>query len=644
MRNATLQQIKHAPKDFDRRLRAHLTECLADLTPWQRDLGSNYQREIGAFCGDYARLVEMRLHLVPHYKGCPPSQMVPEYPISQEAWKSLLSADPSSQQRRCRHILQDDETERNRAARSSGSVPLGFDLLAVGSVGPVLFGLIWVPFIGGMLPCVAGLIHWLAPFLIPWLGVGDAATTDAWWVLGCKIVVNTVFTFYVARSLAHAARWYSDVFGLDLDKHCSATQVVLQMRISTYSQFARLLGLAQPLQRTLAPLEARCIAQLHRWRANVARARFFAALKRGRISTREMLFIVETLSTAADSLRAEAGCLPRCPGSTKEEAAEAAGNLALSDGACWIPGTDKDAETFFHLTMDDTAQIEGAEGGGAPLAAPFLLMGLPVVDRAQRAGAATWPTIDGPSIAPDRDAPLQGKSVRISGLVAKPELNGVIATAGEFDELKARYEVRLGDGTRVAIKPANLTEVSAAEALSLRAGDQIESVSSDEASAHDDAEPANRYGDTLEQNQLLMAIMATGGFDRAMDRAGGADKTTMDTTRTGSAQGGVGEGGATGCGAGGRNKDTTTRIKDQKQCLAAMRENGYKLVRWQGKHWVWRRELLSGRQQSVTTSKTPSDHRAYKNIQAQLARNNRDKDVKEEGAGGGRKGARGHGQ
>ena len=75
-----------------------------------------------------------------------------------------------------------------------------------------------------------------------------------------------------------------------------------------------------------------------------------------------------------------------------------------------------------------------------------------------------------------------------------------------------------------------------------------------------------------------------------------------------------------------------------------MRENGYSLTRWQGKHWVWRRELLSGRQQSVTTSKTPSDHRAYKNIQAQLARNNRDKDAKEEGAGGGRKGARGHGR
>ena len=124
MRDATLRQIKHAPDDFDRRLRAHLTECLADLTPkGQRDLGSNYQREISAFCRDYARLVEMRLHLVPYYKGCPPSHMVPKFPISQEAWESVLSAGASPQQLRCQHILKKDETERIHAARSSGSVP-----------------------------------------------------------------------------------------------------------------------------------------------------------------------------------------------------------------------------------------------------------------------------------------------------------------------------------------------------------------------------------------------------------------------------------------------------------------------------------------------------------------------------------------
>ena len=68
------------------------------------------------------------------------------------------------------------------------------------------------------------------------------------------------------------------------------------------------------------------------------------------------------------------------------------------------------------------------------------------------------------SLPAPADAPLEGKPVRISGLVARPELNGLIATAGDFDESKARYAVRLSDGTRLAIKPANLAEVSAAEA------------------------------------------------------------------------------------------------------------------------------------------------------------------------------------
>ena len=49
--------------------------------------------------------------------------------------------------------------------------------------------------------------------------------------------------------------------------------------------------------------------------------------------------------------------------------------------------------------------------------------------------------------------------------------------------------------------------------------DQIESVSADEASAHDVSEPAKRLGDTLEQNQLQMAITATEGLVEAQ-RAG----------------------------------------------------------------------------------------------------------------------------
>jgi hypothetical protein len=58
------------------------------------------------------------------------------------------------------------------------------------------------------------------------------------------------------------------------------------------------------------------------------------------------------------------------------------------------------------------------------------------------------------------DAPLEGKHVRISGLQAKPELNGQIASAGAYEAATGRYAVRLRTGTRVALKPVNLIEVS----------------------------------------------------------------------------------------------------------------------------------------------------------------------------------------
>lgn len=62
------------------------------------------------------------------------------------------------------------------------------------------------------------------------------------------------------------------------------------------------------------------------------------------------------------------------------------------------------------------------------------------------------------------DAPLEGKPVRISGLQAKPELNGQIGSCADFVEDQGRYAVRLSDGKRVALKPANLVVVSDAEA------------------------------------------------------------------------------------------------------------------------------------------------------------------------------------
>jgi hypothetical protein len=57
---------------------------------------------------------------------------------------------------------------------------------------------------------------------------------------------------------------------------------------------------------------------------------------------------------------------------------------------------------------------------------------------------------------PDR-APLLGRRVVISGLVAKPELNGRTGMAVSFDDDKGRYAVELDDtSSSLLIKPCNL--------------------------------------------------------------------------------------------------------------------------------------------------------------------------------------------
>ena len=68
------------------------------------------------------------------------------------------------------------------------------------------------------------------------------------------------------------------------------------------------------------------------------------------------------------------------------------------------------------------------------------------------------------ALPPPVHAPLEGKMVRISGLQAKPELNGQVASAGEFAAAKGRYAVRLSSGGWVTIKPTNLAEASEEEA------------------------------------------------------------------------------------------------------------------------------------------------------------------------------------
>lgn len=85
------------------------------------------------------------------------------------------------------------------------------------------------------------------------------------------------------------------------------------------------------------------------------------------------------------------------------------------------------------------------------------------------ASAATATDDAAASSSPKGESPtlalLVGQRVRIHGLVGRPELNGTCGLARSFDAQTGRYAVRLdADGTRVALKPANLVREEAAAA------------------------------------------------------------------------------------------------------------------------------------------------------------------------------------
>ena len=79
-----------------------------------------------------------------------------------------------------------------------------------------------------------------------------------------------------------------------------------------------------------------------------------------------------------------------------------------------------------------------------------------------RQHAATPPTT---AAAPTPN--LSGRRVRISGLKARPELNGRCGVAGRYNAVKDRYEVAVeGEAEAVLLKPASLQDVEEASAAS----------------------------------------------------------------------------------------------------------------------------------------------------------------------------------
>jgi hypothetical protein len=142
------------------------------------------------------------------------------------------------------------------------------------------------------------------------------------------------------------------------------------------------------------------------------------------------VYKVQGISTSlGDLLRAKGQSLPQCLGLT----------LLPFMGAIVYDGTLRGMPLPPHLT------------------GPVLTEVYAIIEQATQQGTMVS------ALPTPVDAPLEGKHVRISGLQAKPELNGQVASAGDYDAAKGRYAVRLGNGTVVALKPANLVEASEEE-------------------------------------------------------------------------------------------------------------------------------------------------------------------------------------
>jgi hypothetical protein len=126
-------------------LRQEIADRLAKVLPHReggRDAGQ-LEREIQAFSRDYVELLRLKLTAVPHLSdGRRPSQVVPKTSIEQDAWEHILVSFPS-QARRCRHVLEMDEKERDIATRTIGSVPLAFDCVCTLVCLPFIWWIVW---------------------------------------------------------------------------------------------------------------------------------------------------------------------------------------------------------------------------------------------------------------------------------------------------------------------------------------------------------------------------------------------------------------------------------------------------------------------------------------------------------------------
>jgi hypothetical protein len=118
------------------------------------------QKDIQNFAEDYLELLQLRLYFVPLLSdGRAPSELVPHTSVRQEALRSFLGIPEASRQRRGRHVLQEDEQQRQIMTRGLGSVPLPFTVALALSYLCLVFWLTWASAVERLLIPLLSLLH-----------------------------------------------------------------------------------------------------------------------------------------------------------------------------------------------------------------------------------------------------------------------------------------------------------------------------------------------------------------------------------------------------------------------------------------------------------------------------------------------------
>jgi len=177
--------------------------------------------------------------------------------LPQEAYSQFQDS-KTSQYRRCRHLLENDEREREITIRTLGTVPFAFQFVVLVFMFCLVYWISWQ----AVLPvCVMVLKSEYSNAVVS----GDSVLESAYFTaaMGAFVVYTTFQSFQALFGVVRK----SGV--LDLSLANSNEEAMKRCGFAVYSYVAAKRGWLLPLQRVITPLHAKCYAQVRAFGARL---------------------------------------------------------------------------------------------------------------------------------------------------------------------------------------------------------------------------------------------------------------------------------------------------------------------------------------------------------------------------------------